>query len=41
MTAVTLPAVPEAGASAPGEKGNKPAGRHEGGSGKRDLPHAT
>ena len=39
MTAVTLPAVPEAGAS--GEKGNKPAGRHEGGSGKRDLPHAT
>jgi hypothetical protein len=24
-----------------GEKGNKPAGRHEGGSGKRDLPHAT
>jgi hypothetical protein len=24
-----------------GEKGNKPAGRHEGGSGRRDLPHAT
>ena len=23
-----------------GEKGNKPAGRHEGGSVKRDLPHA-